>query len=353
MKRLSWLIYGAYGYTGRQVVREAVRRGHRPVLAGRDRERLRSLATSHDLHGITLSLDDPKKLSEVFADFDLVVHLAGPYTATAAPVVQACLNAGTHYVDITGELQVFRDIYAHHEQAQHRGIALIPGCGFDVIPTDGIAAHLAERLPDAISLDIAINPETKLSAGTAKAAMEVIADGGYVRKNGRLERQPIGQPGPNVRFHQGERATMAAPLADLESAWHTTGIPEITTYLALPPGAGIAKTLAPATTSLLRFRPLRRMVKGAADLLLKGKTADRTGMASLWGRAYNAEGELVETWMRTTEPYTYTAQAVVNVVAALSKRSWSMTGALTPAQAFGTDFALSVPGTERYDRYPM
>lgn len=353
MKRLSWLIYGAYGYTGRQVVREAVRRGHRPVLAGRDRERLRSFATAHDLHGITLSLSDREKLAEVFAEYDLVAHLAGPYTITAEPVLQACLRAGTHYIDITGELQVFRHVYEQHKPAQQKGIALIPGCGFDVIPTDSIAAHLAERMPDATSLDIAINPETKLSAGTAKAAVEVIADGGYVRRDGKLVAQPIGHPGPNVRFHQGERGTMASPLADLESAWRTTGIPNITTYLALPPGAGIAKTLAPAATSLLRFRPLRRIIKGAADLVLKGKTDDRTGMASLWGRAQNADGQLVETWMRTPEPYSYTAQAVVNVVEAMSRRSWSMTGALTPAQAFGTDFALTIPGTERYDRFPM
>ncbi len=324
-------------------------------MAGRNREKLLAFAANLDLHTITLSLAEQERLTNTVADYDLVVHLAGPFTQTSAPMVEACLQAGTHYVDVAGELEVFRQVYERHHDAIGRRIALIPGCGFDVIPNDCLAADLAARFtaqwPDPTFLELAIDPDTKLSAGTAKAAMEVIAQGGFVRKNGVLRAEPIGQSGPNVRFHQGERSTMVVPLADLESAWRTTEIPNIQTCLALPPGRSSVRRLASTATALMRITPLRRIMKGAIDLTLKNSKGSKQGTASIWGRVSDEHGNSVEGWMRTPEPYSYTTHAVLNVVEAISKKN--LMGALTPAIAFGPDFALTVPGTERSDRFEL
>src|SRR5271170_2808124 len=98
----SWMIYGAAGYTGTLIARHAHERGHRPLLAGRNATAITALAEHLDLPRRALALDD----------VDLVLNAAGPFLHTAAPLAEACLAAGVHYVDIGNELQVFRALYA-------------------------------------------------------------------------------------------------------------------------------------------------------------------------------------------------------------------------------------------------
>lgn len=348
--RFSWLLYGAYGHTGQLITREALRRGHRPTLAGRDRERLSSLAESSNLPWVHLSLSDPNQLAAIVQRYDLVVNAAGPFKFTARQMAKACIAGRTNYVDVAGELSVFSDLYSLDEEASDAGIALIPGCGFDIVPTDSLAAYLAESMPDATLLELALDTESHISAGTAKAAAEVVAEGGYILEDGVLTPHKIGDSGPNVRFHKAERKTMLAPLADLASSYRTTGIENIRTYISLPPGMGKAGSFAPAISKLMSMSPIRRLVKGAIDLALKSSDSS-AGSASIWGRVSNENQEWREAWIRTPEPYHYTARTVVNAVEGLKLKR--LAGALTPAQAFGIDFALNVPGTERFDYIPI
>lgn len=351
MPNLQWMIYGAYGFTGNLIAREAVARGYRPTLGGRNAAKLRAIAQELGLPYQAFSLADRTELAAIVAEQDIVLHAAGPYTETASPMIEACLEGGTHYVDIAGELSVFTRLYEHHGEALRRGVALIPGCGFDVVPTDSLAAYLHERLPGAVLLELALDSVTQLSRGTAKAAMEVLANGGFVRQNGRLKPAQIGERGPNARFHGGDRKTMLAPFADLESAYRTTGIPNIRTYLALPPGFGFVASIASPAHRLMAFGPTRRFVQSVINRALGKRNATKEGYASIWGRVTDAEGQSVEGWMRTPEPYHYTAESAVNVVEQLAGAQFA--GTLTPAGAFGTDFALLVPGTERFDRFVL
>src|SRR5688572_19213897 len=103
----TWMIYGATGYTGRLIVQEAVARGHKPILAGRNAEALRELAAPHGLETCAVNLDDSAALNRAVAAVDLVLHCAGPFTATGKPMLRACLAGKTHYLDITGELRIF------------------------------------------------------------------------------------------------------------------------------------------------------------------------------------------------------------------------------------------------------
>ena len=173
------MIYGANGYTGRLLADLAVRRGFRPILAGRSVEKIRPLARERGMDHRAFSLDRPE-LEGVAA----VVHMAGPFSATSRPMVDACLAARVHYLDITGEIEVFEAVLSRDAEARAAGIVLLPGVGFDVVPTDCLAAMLHRRLPDATHLELAFDARGKASAGTAKTAVEGLANGGRARIDG-------------------------------------------------------------------------------------------------------------------------------------------------------------------------
>src|ERR1700682_2360478 len=145
----NWLIYGANGYTGKLIAREAFRRGHRPLLAGRSAGRIAPLARELGCESRTFALD---RAGDALDGIGLVLHCAGPFIRTSAQMIEACLRSGSHYLDITGEIPVFESIMKRNADAIARGVTLLPGVGFDVVPTDCLAAMLARRLSDAIEV---------------------------------------------------------------------------------------------------------------------------------------------------------------------------------------------------------
>lgn len=176
MSPRPWLLYGAYGFTGRLIAREAVERGHRPVLAGRDADETAALADALSLEHGVFGLDEEGALREALAGVDAVVHAAGPFSRTWRPMVEACLATGTHYLDITGEVEVFEALHALDGRASDAGVALLPGVGMDVVPSDCLAARLAERLPDATHLELALHSTGGPSRGTARTQVEALGE---------------------------------------------------------------------------------------------------------------------------------------------------------------------------------
>lgn len=353
MADLSWMLYGVTGKTGRLVLNHALERGHRPVIAGRNAEKVRELAELHALPWESFDLRESTMVDSYLAPVDLVVNMAGPYTSTALPMAHAAIRAGTDYIDVSGELSVFEALLELDDGAKGRDVMLLPGCGFEIVPSDAIALRLAETMPDAVSLELAISSTNRISAGTFKAATGMIAEGGFVRRDGVLIPEPLGVSGPNVRFHQGERKTIHAPLPDLVSAWWATGIGEITTLFALPPGVGFARHLGPSLQRTLRIRPIRRLLNASATLGTSRSTAVNTesGSGSFWGRITGKDGRAAEAWIETGEPYSFTACAVIKAVelGALGTQS----GFQTPATAFGVDFAEKVSGNRITFRLPI
>ena len=149
---MSWMIYGANGYTGSLIAREAVVRGTRPVLAGRNESEISKLAAELDLEFRVFGLDDASVLKESISGMQVILHCAGPFSVTSEPMITACLQAGAHYLDITGEISVFEQAHRLDEQARRADIVLLPGAGFDVVPSDCLAASLVRQLPAATSL---------------------------------------------------------------------------------------------------------------------------------------------------------------------------------------------------------
>ncbi len=348
----NWMIYGATGYSGALIAEEAVRRGHHPLLAGRSEARLKPLAERLGLDYAAIRLDEGGRLAQRLKRARLVLHCAGPFSQTSAPMLRACLTAGAHYLDITGEIPVFENIFAYDSAARQRGIALIPGSGFDVIPTDCLAAFVAGKVQDAIDLEIAFNTRSfqRPSAGTGKTALEILAHGGLERRNGKLAVLPLGQGGKWVRFSHGERYAVPVPWPDLVTAYHHTHIPNITVYMALRPEQAVTLRLfSMPLLLLLNIGPIRRLAQALAGR--SGQGPDRrqreAGRSAIWAHAMDAKGQAAEAWLDTLEGYQFTAVASVRAVEKVL--AGGIQGALTPAQAFGADFVLEIEGTRRVD----
>lgn len=250
---MNWMIYGANGYTGRLAAAEAVRRGMSPLLAGRNAEAVASLAGELGLPHRAFGLDDPRSIRQALDDVNVVLHCAGPFSATSEPMVEACLATGTHYLDITGEIAVFEAVHARHEEARRRDVVLLPGAGFDVVPTDCMAARLVEALPAATSLQLAFDAGGGPSPGTAKTSLERLGQGGCIRRDGQLTTVPLAWKTRSIPFADGERLAVTIPWGDVYTAHVSTGVPAIEVYLALPPKA--IKRLQ----RLRRLQPLLRL----------------------------------------------------------------------------------------------
>jgi short subunit dehydrogenase-like uncharacterized protein len=223
--RAGWLIYGANGYTGRLVAVEATRRGLRPVLAGRHAGPIETLAAELNLPARVFDLGDARAVAAALADMVVVANCAGPFSATSAQMIDACLMSRTHYLDITGELDVFVAAQRRHADAQVTGIVICPGVGFDVIPTDCLAAVLKEALPDATHLVLAFDAHSHVSPGTARTMAESFRlgrRGGRVRRNGVIEEVPIAHSRRPIDFAGGSAMTVAIAWGDLATAYVST-----------------------------------------------------------------------------------------------------------------------------------
>jgi short subunit dehydrogenase-like uncharacterized protein len=360
MTQATWLIYGANGYTGTIIAEEALRRGHRPVLAGRSAEKLRPLAERLGLEMLAVDLRDADALARALEPHALVVHAAGPFVDTSAPMVQACLATRTNYIDVTGEIVVFQHTLAQHAAAEQREILLLSGAGFDVVPTDCLALHVAQQLPNATTLEIGIAGMTHASPGTTKSMLDGAVNGGLARRDGVLVPQPVGKDARWLRFADRERRVLAIPWGDLETAYRTTGIPNITTYSAFPRAlvdiAALSWPLTAFFTPLLKpflsQESVRQNLQRAVEARVQGPTEAqrKAGRSQVWASASDAEGHSVEAWLETLEGYDFTAVAAVRCVEhTLAKKP---VGALTPALAFGKDFVLEIEGTTRHDDAP-
>ena len=135
----AWMLYGAAGHSGSLIAQHACEAGHRPLLAGRSELTLKALARRLDLPYREVGLDDPIVLRECLSDVDLVLNAAGPFLHTAAVLAEACLSSGSHYLDISNELQVFRTHYDLNHRAEQAAITLMPGVGFGVVATNCLA----------------------------------------------------------------------------------------------------------------------------------------------------------------------------------------------------------------------
>lgn len=344
-----FLVYGATGYTGKLIARLAREQGLSPILAGRDAAKTRSVATSHGFEWRAFDLAETAKLDAALQEVDAVLHVAGPFSATSKSMADACLRTGRHYLDITGEIDVFEALAGRDTEAKARGIMLLPGVGFDVVPSDCLAAHVKRRLPDATRLFLAIGGLGKTSHGTAKTGVEGIGLGTRARRGGRIVR--LSEPSRRaVDFGNGPVATVATSWGDIATAWHSTRIPQIDVHFQSSPEIEQLADPNPLMRAVLSSRVGQRIAKWAIDRLPEGPTdAERArGEMVLMAEASNAKGQTVRSRLRTPDGYTLTAMTAVEIAKRVVAGDFKA-GFMTPSLAYSPDVVLTFPGVTRED----
>ena len=344
----DWMIYGANGYTGELMVAEAVRRGLNPILAGRNADVIRALGSQHRLPVRIFGLDDPVALAAGLKNVSLVLHCAGPFSATSAPMLEACLASGTHYLDITGEIDVFAHCHAQDARAKARGIVVLPGAGFDVVPTDCVAALLQRELPDATHLVLGFEAGGGASPGTTKTGVEGLARGGRVRRAGQLVSVPLAYKTRTFSRDGAPRTAMTIPWGDLYTAFVSTGIPDIETYLVAPAAAIANARRLNWLRPLLGFGPVVDYLQRRAGSRVRGPSAEkrsRTG-ARVWGEVRNAAGSERSLTIETPNGYDLTVTAALGIVERLLGAA-PAGGYYTPSRLMGAEYVLALPGVQR------
>jgi len=160
------LIYGATGYTGKLVAERAKAIGMTPILAGRNADKVRAVAERLGFEWRAADINDPAALDRALAGIEVVLHIAGPFSATSRQMADACIRNKAHYLDITGEIAVIEALASRSNEAAAAGVMLMPGVGFDVVPSDCLAARVAGRVKNPTKLTLAIGGLEKASRGT-------------------------------------------------------------------------------------------------------------------------------------------------------------------------------------------
>jgi len=346
------MIYGANGYTGELAARRAVAAGERPFLAGRSAEAVARLAGALGLEHRVFGLDEGGAVDQGLSGMAAVLHCAGPFSRTAAPMAEACLRGRAHYLDITGEIEVFEGMAARGEEARQTGVTLLPGVGFDVVPSDCLAAHLHRRLPTATHLALGFRSSGRLSRGTQTTMVENLHRGGAVRRDGRIVRVPAAWKTRAIDFGRGPVAAVTIPWGDVATAYHTTGIPNVEVYMAAPASMRAFFRLARPLSPLLASGPVQRFLKRRIRSGPPGPSAEHRAHARslLWGEARDATQAVVSR-LETLAGYELTARTAVLAVQRVLAGGVP-TGFQTPARALGPDFVLEVEGTSRRDDPP-
>ncbi len=344
----NFLIYGANGYTGELITRYAVERGMRPILAGRNAIAVEALAKKHHLDYRVFSLDEAYLIDQSLQNVDAVLHCAGPFSITSRPMVEECLRNKKHYTDITGEIAVFESMARLDKQAHEAGVMIMPGVGFDVVPSDCLAKHLKDRLPTATHLTLAFYGMGRLSHGTQATMTMNVGQGGAIRKGGKITRVPAAWKTREIDFGEMTKLGVTIPWGDVATAFYSTGIPNIEVYTVVP-----AKQLK--LIKLSRYLGWLLATKPVQDRLQKqipaGGPSDEErakGKTLLWGEASDANGNRVESRMQCPEGYTTTALAALNIMQKILDGNFTP-GYQTPARAYGADLILEIDAAARQD----
>jgi short subunit dehydrogenase-like uncharacterized protein len=345
------LLYGAYGYTGQLILELALEKDQTLILAGRSEEKLRKLPNPKNWEVRPFSLDDPAEIDRNLEGVKVVIHAAGPFINTARPMIDACLRNRVHYIDITGEIQIFELAARMDQAAKDARIVLLPGAGFDVVPTDCLAAYLHSKLPSATELKLAFSSSGGgVSRGTALTATQSLGEDGAVRKNGKITRAPVGHKTLTAPFHGKPRFCMTIPWGDVSTAFYTTGIPNIETYMGIRPKSYRWVKLQRHFGWFLRLPWVRRMAQNRIKKGPAGPSPERRakGKSLVWGQVKNAKGQTAEARLIAPHGYTLTALTTLEIAKRVNQGLVSF-GFQTPAIAFGQDFILEFPDTERED----
>ncbi len=350
MEQTPLVIYGAYGFTGELITENAVKKGWKPLLAGRNEEKLKALASRFGLEYAVFDVNEKEKLLAALQGKKALLNCGGPFSHTYRQMIKACLQTQTHYLDITGEIAVFEGCARKSDEAKKAGIMLLPGTGFDVVPTDCLGAYLKQQLPDATELKLAFTNLGSMSRGTILTIVEGLGEGGAVRKNGKIISVPHGYK--TREFPLGEKNMLCAtiPWGDVSTAYYSTAIPDIEVYVSVSPSMLHGMKLGNYFKWLLSASLVQNYLKAKVNSRKAGPDENerKKGYSILYGEVKNKKGEKRSAGLETPEGYTLTADTAVIIAEKVLNGNFK-TGFMTPSLAYGADLILEAEGTKRYD----
>ena len=349
MKKI--LIYGSYGYTGSLIVEQAIKVGMRPLLAGCDEGLLRTQAEKFGLEYRVFSIDNTAALDAALLEVDAVLHCAGPFVLTYRQMAEACIRTKRHYVDISGEIEGFEALATMDEEAKRSGIMLLPGGGFDVVPSDCLIAYVAKKLAGATHLEIYIKSiGSGVSRGTARSGIENMQRQGRVRRDGKIVSVPNVWDSKQVDFGRGLSRVVSVGWGDVSTAYHSTGIPNVTAYMGFPAAMVNGMRLTRYFGFLLYNRAAKDFIKWLIGIFLKtgpSRNQNENGFSLMIAEATDGK-QKVRAKLRTPEAYHLTALTAVEIMKRITSEDYKI-GFQTPSKAYGADFILQFAGVKRED----
>ena len=344
----QWMIYGANGYSAQLAAEKAVTQGLTPILAGRNKAVIQAIADRLGLEARIFDLSDIQAVAKQGADVKVVSHCAGPVSATAKAMMQACIEAGTHYTDITGEISVFEMAQEMNEQAARADIVLCPGVGFDVIPTDCMANYLQQAMPDATELNLAFSGNMSMSPGTAKTTVEGLSEGMKVRRDGKLVSVGRGYRMRDIDYGDGAKLSSVIPWGDISTSYWQTKIPNISVYTPHS-GGKLGVYLFPVIKTLLKSNFIQNFAKKKIEEKVTGPDLSQreSGMTHVWGEVKNPSGKTIAARITVPNGYTVTMDGILMTAKYLMGYNGDG-GCYTPSQIMGSELAEQLPGASKF-----
>lgn len=344
----NFLIYGANGYTGDLVTRFAAERGLKPILAGRNAEKIEALARNFEMPFRIFDLNNAAKVDAALQEVEFVLHCAGPFSITSEPMVEACLRNGRHYLDITGEISVFEAMAERDKAAKDAGIMIMPGVGFDVVPSDCLALHLKNRLPSATNLTLAFYGLGRISHGTQATMTMNIGKGGAIRRNGEIISVPAAYKTREIDFGEFQKTGVTIPWGDVSTAFYSTGIPNVEVYTIIPEAQLKLLKLSRYLGWVLGSSPIQSILQKQIPAGGPSDEEREKGKTFLWGCALDEQGNKAEARQFGMEGYTMTALTALKISEKILNGHFC-TGFQTPAKCYGADLILEIEGIRRED----
>ena len=347
-----WIL-GGTGRSARAIAAELQRRGIKPVLVGRDAGRLAAAANGLP----TVVAGSVGETAEAIRRERpaVVVNTVGPFTDTAAPLLDACLPS-TDYLDLANDLAAVSATLGRSDAFVAAGRTAVTGAGFGVTATESVVVKLCEGRPIPLRVRVDMVPSLAAEAGVIGDALAgTIVEGlpgveGGGRFQGRRYRDGRLVPGKlagdpiRLVLPDGSTVTTASmPLGELMAAQRASGAANVISASSEAPASPTVRAVLPAATALLKIGPVRAFARRRlAAVQIKAAPKPREHS---WGHAVIewADGSTREGWLRVGEAQAWTGAVPAEVIRRLLEGQ-GKPGAYTPAALFGSTLAESCGG---------
>jgi short subunit dehydrogenase-like uncharacterized protein len=351
MSKKKILIYGANGYSARLMLEIAKSKDLDLIVAGRNESKIKQLAEKYKWEYRVFEVTNLKTIKSNLKDVSVLLNCAGPFTRTFKKFTQACLDLSINYLDITGEIPIFESAAKLHQEAIQSKIMIMPGVGFDVVPTDCLALYLKEKMPLATHLNLAfLGLGGGISHGTATTILENFNGKSAIRKNGKI--QEIGQFEiiKNIDYSDKFKniESMAIPWGDISTAYYSTGINNIQTFVPNPVKKNYIRKILNKIMPVLTNKNILALGKKWVNFSIDGPDKNKRTKAKtyIWGQVLDSEQRSIEARLVVPEGYTLTALAALEIAMRVSKGK-KKNGFQTPSMVFGSDFIMQFKGVTR------